>query len=94
MGLDPIKALIRLGRAAEDNDERNIAASCYKELANFCFPKLRSVDLTASTQSNTALTWATGVPEVIEHEPDTEPTTPQPKPALSSADVQRLLDGQ
>lgn len=40
-GCNPLEALVRVGRKAEDNGELAIAAACYKELASYCYPKPR-----------------------------------------------------
>ena len=44
LGCDPLKELWEIGCAAKENQEYTIATSCFKELAKYVHPQLKSVD--------------------------------------------------
>ena len=44
LGCDPIEALFHLGKDALEDDDKELAFKCYKELASYYAPKLKSVE--------------------------------------------------
>jgi len=46
LGVDPIEGLARLAKQAEQEGDRQLAATCYKTLAEYCEPKRRAIEYT------------------------------------------------
>ena len=44
-GEHPLQALARMARESEAEGDRNLAVVCYKELSNYCAPKLKAVEI-------------------------------------------------
>ena len=44
-GEHPLQALARIARESELEGDRTLAATCYKELSNYCAPKLKAVEI-------------------------------------------------
>ena len=44
LNCDPIEALFNLGKDALADDDKELAFKCYKELASYYAPKLKSVE--------------------------------------------------
>ena len=42
---DPIEALARVGMQAEADGDLSVAANCYKELAQYRWPKLKAIEV-------------------------------------------------
>ena len=52
LGLDPIAGLVRVGVKAEEAGELAVAKSCYAELANYVYPKLRALEQSGALEIN------------------------------------------
>lgn len=45
---DPITALLRIATKAEKASDDALAFQCYKELASYCYPKLKAIEHSGS----------------------------------------------
>ena len=49
-GEHPLVALVRIAKKSEEQGDNNLAFQCYKELANYVAPKLKSVEHTGDNK--------------------------------------------
>ena len=49
MGCNPLEELWKLGQRAVEDDDKPVAATCFKELAQYMHPKLKAIDHTHNT---------------------------------------------
>jgi hypothetical protein len=48
-GVHPLISLVRIAKRSEANGDDNLAYQCYKEIANYVSPKLKSVEVQHNT---------------------------------------------
>src|SRR5215468_3229729 len=62
IGCDPIEGLARI--AMDENENKQLRARCYTELAGYCWPKLRSIELSGPDGEAIALTHVSPAEEI------------------------------
>lgn len=60
LGCDPLEELVKIGNKALRDEDNHLAASCFKEIATYIYPKLKALDISGDLAGDFIIRWAQG----------------------------------
>ncbi len=61
MGCDPFESMVRIAQQAEESGDLGIAAMLHKELAQYCAPKRKAIEITGELNADMTINVITGI---------------------------------